>query len=629
MTSTIVGRRLPIGPEVQQEDHTHFRVWAPRRRNVEVVLEEPSKGRIPLSAEENGYFAGVGTAPAGTRYRFRLDGETELFPDPASRFQPEGPHGPSQIVDPSAFEWTDQHWRGVSLPGQVIYEMHLGTFTREGTWAAATRELPELAALGISVLEIMPLADFAGRFGWGYDGVNLFAPSRLYGTPDDARRFIDRAHALGMGVILDVVYNHLGPDGNYLGMFSSDYVTDRYKTDWGPAINYDGPNSDPIRDYIAGNAGYWIDEFHFDGLRLDATQNIYDSSAEHILTRIGRSVREAGRGRSTIIVTENEPQHIQMVRPVAEGGYGFDGIWNDDFHHTARVALTGRTEAYFTDYRGTPQEFISAAKRGFLYQGQRYQWQKKRRGTRTTGVPPAAFVTFLENHDQVSNTGGARSSRMASPGRHRALTALLLLSPGTPMLFQGQEFASSSPFFFFADHKPDLASLVYKGRKEFLAQFPTQAHAEMQERVPDPANPATFQHCKLDFSEREQHGCVYALHRDLLRLRREDAVFRAQRVGGVDGAVLGCEAFVLRFFGADGDDRLLLVNLGRDLLFAPAPEPLLAPDEGRGWGVLWTSEGVRYGGDSDIAVEGEDGWRLPGETAVVMKPTSQRASGGR
>ncbi len=377
-----VKRRLPIGAEVQRDGRTHFRVWAPRRRRVEVILERPAEGAFMLTPEGDGYFAALAAAPTGTRYRFRLDGESSLYPDPASRFQPEGPHGPSQVVDPHAFAWTDQDWRGLSLPGQVIYEMHLGTFTPEGTWAAAERELPELAALGVTVLEIMPLADFVGRFGWGYDGVNLFAPTHLYGTPDDACRFIDRAHSLGMAVLLDVVYNHLGPDGNYLGQFADDYVTDRYKTDWGPAINYDGPDSGPVREYVTGNAAYWIDEYHFDGLRLDATQNIYDSSPEHILTAINRAVRAAAKGRATIVVTENEPQNIRLVLPMEEGGHGFDGMWNDDFHHTAHVALTGRTEAYFTDYRGTPQEFISAAKHGFLYQGQHYLWQKKRRGTR-------------------------------------------------------------------------------------------------------------------------------------------------------------------------------------------------------------------------------------------------------
>lgn len=613
-------RRLPIGAEVQQDGRTHFRVWAPRRRSVTVILDGSDGEAISLEPEENGYFSGFVQAVAGTRYRFRLDSEEQLYPDPASRFQPEGPHGPSQIADPSAFVWTDQDWPGVCLAGQVIYEMHLGTFTPEGTWEAAERQIPELRDTGITVLEIMPLADFAGQFGWGYDGVNLFAPTRLYGTPDDVRRFIDRAHSLGMGVLHDVVYNHLGPDGNYLGQFSSDYVTDRYQTDWGPAINYDGPNCGPVREYVAANARYWIDEFHFDGLRLDATQNIYDDSPEHILTAITRGVRQAAKGRATILVAENEPQHIRLVRPVEEGGYGLDALWNDDFHHTARVALTGRTEAYFTDYRGTPQELISTVKRGFLYQGQQYIWQKQRRGTRTTKTLPAVFVNFLANHDQVSNTGGQGPWQMSCPGRYRAMTTLLLLSPGTPMLFQGQEFASSRPFLFFADHKPELAQLVFKGRKEFLTQFPHQATPAMQALIPDPAVSETFTRCKLDFSEREKHAGFYALHRDLLRLRREDAVLRAQQPGSVDGAVLGPHAFVLRYFGDNGDDRLLLFNLGPDLLLAPSPEPLLAPEEGMSWEALWNSEDPRYGGDSAVAEEKEDGWRLPGESAVVLKP---------
>lgn len=612
-------RRLPIGAEVQQDGRTHFRVWALRRRTVEIVLDSPNRGTFLLHCEGGGYFQGFAPVAAGARYHFRLDGQEPLYPDPASRFQPEGPHGPSQVVDPAAFAWSDHDWQGVELPGQVLYEMHIGTFTPEGTWEAAARQLPELKDAGIAILEIMPLADFPGRFGWGYDGVNLFAPTRLYGTPDDVRRFIDRAHGLGLGVLLDVVYNHFGPDGNYLCQFSSDYISDRYQTEWGPAINYDNPNSAPVREFVAANARYWIEEFHFDGLRLDATPNIFDSSKEHILSVIGRTVREAAKGRSALVIAENEPQRVQQVRPPEQGGYGFDALWNDDFHHTARVALTGRTEAYFSDYRGTPQELISTAKHGFLYQGQHYLWQKKRRGTRTRGIPPQAFINFLENHDQVANTGGKRLWQIASPGRYRALTALLLLSPGTPMLFQGQEFASSRPFYYFADHKPELARLVHKGRKESLAQFPHLATPDMQQRIPDPADINTFEQCKLDFSQRQQHAAAYALHRALLRLRREDAVFRAPRPGGVDGAVLNSQAFVLRFFGEDGDDRLLLINLGTDVLLAPTPEPLLAPDEGREWQVLWSSEDPSYGGDSAVAAEREDGWRLPGESAVVMK----------
>lgn len=622
-------RRLPIGAEVLPEGGVHFRVWAPRCRKVEVVLEggfgyksQDAALIFDLEPEGSGYFsAWIPEAGDGTLYCYRLDGGEDLYPDPASRFQPEGPHGPSQVVDPGKFPWTDSEWQGIGLEGQVIYEMHIGTFTREGTWEAASRELPELAALGITVVEIMPIAEFPGRFGWGYDGVDLFAPTHLYGKPDDLRRFIDRAHAVGIGVILDVVYNHLGPDGNYLGQFSKDYFTDRYKTDWGEAINFDGENSGPVREFFIANAGYWVDEFHFDGLRLDATQNIYDKSPDHILAAITRRVREAARGRSTLVIGENEPQQVKLLRPQEQGGYGIDALWNDDFHHTAMVAMTGHNEAYYTDYLGTPQEFISAVKWGFLYQGQYYSWQKKRRGTLTFGLKPAAFITFIQNHDQIANLGrGLRCHHLTSPGRYKAMTALMLLGPGTPMLFQGQEFAASSPFFYFADHKEDLARLVCKGRGEFLKQFRSLALPEVQACLPDPANPETFERSKLNLSERQSHAEIYALHQDLLKLRRQDPVFKAQRKGGVDGAVLGAQAFVLRFFGDHGDDRLLVVNLGRDLHFNPAPEPLLAPPEGMLWEILWSSEDLRYGGGGTAPLDTEENWRIPGEAAVVLAP---------
>ncbi len=398
-----VPRRLPVGVEVLPQGGTHFRVWAPRRQRVAVVIEgEPD---ILLRTEEDGYFSGlVAVAQAGTLYHFRLDGASTLYPDPVSRCQPQGPHGPSQVIDPATFHWTDDGWRGPAREGQVIYELHLGTFTAEGTWQAAARQLPDLADVGITLIEVMPVADFPGRFGWGYDGVNLFAPCRLYGSPDDMRRFVDQAHALGLGVILDVVYNHFGPDGNYVREFSEHYFTDRHTTDWGEPINFDDPQSGPVREFYVANAGYWIDEFHLDGLRLDATQNIYDDSADHILAAIARRVRQAARGRRTYLVAENEPQQVRLVKPADRGGYGLDALWNDDFHHTALVALTGHNEAYYIDYLGSPQEFISSLKWGYLYQGQHYQWQGHGRGTPALAVPPSAFVHFLSNHDQVANS---------------------------------------------------------------------------------------------------------------------------------------------------------------------------------------------------------------------------------
>ena len=362
------------------------------------------------------------------------------------------------------------------------------------------------------------------------------------------RRFVDRAHAAGLGVILDVVYNHLGPDGNYLREFAQDYFTDRYTTDWGDAINFDGENAEPVREYFIANAGYWIDEFHLDGLRLDATQNIYDLSGRSHPGR-RRAAPASARGRSIIIVAENEPQETVLIRPQEQGGYGMDALWNDDFHHSAMVAMTGRNEAYYTDYLGKPQEFISAVKYGYLYQGQWYNWQEWRRGTPSLKIPPRAFVTFIQNHDQVANSGrGERCHQLTSPGLYRAMTALTLLAPSTPMLFQGQEFAASSPFLFFADHNEGLAPLVRRGRAEFLAQFRSLSTPEVQAVLDDPGDERTFERSKLDLSERERHSAIYEMHRDLLRLRREDAVFGGA-ASGVDGAVLGDEAFVLRFFG--------------------------------------------------------------------------------
>ncbi len=623
-------RRLPIGAECTGLSGVHFRLWAPNRRRVEVVLERgPGAGGVhALAAESGGYFqVRVPEAADGTLYGFRLDGSSRVFPDPASRAQPDGPHGLSRVVDPSRFEWSDVDWRGASPKDQLIYEMHIGTFTREGTWAAAARQLPELAGLGVTLLEIMPIAEFPGRFGWGYDGVNLFAPTRLYGSPDDARAFVDRAHSLGLGVILDVVYNHVGPDGDYLREFSEQYFSDTHATDWGVAINYDGPGSGPVRERVIANAAYWVEEFHFDGLRLDATQDIHDSSQSHILLEIGRAVRKAGGERRTFIVAENEPQNARLVRPADAGGYELDALWNDDFHHTAHVALTGHREAYYSDYGGTPQELVSAMKYGFLYQGQRYAWQKGPRGTASLDLEPRRLIAFLENHDQVANTArGQRAHELGSPGRYRALTTATLLGPNTPMLFQGQEFAASAPFLYFADSNAELAPKVRAGRREFLAQFPSLATPEASAVVPAPEDVATFERCKLDFSQRTLHAAAYALHRDLLALRRGDGVLGGRSVG-IDGSVLTPDAFLVRFFASDHADRLLIVNLGRDTALAHAPEPLLAPPTDMQWELIFSSENPSYGGGGTPPCQRNGGeWHLQGEAAVVLRAVQKDPS---
>jgi maltooligosyltrehalose trehalohydrolase len=606
---------MPLGAE-PVAGGVSFRVWAPERKRVAVILEHDGRA-LQLERDGAGYFAGThADIAAGALYRLQLDGG-DTYPDPASRFQPHGHDGPSQVVDPGAYAWRDEAWRGIGRDGQVLYEMHVGTFTPEGTWAAAAQALPWLAELGVTVVEVMPVGEFPGRFGWGYDVVHFFAPTRLYGSPDDMRAFVDAAHALGLGVILDVVYNHCASVGCFLPQFGKRYFSEKHRSDWGHALNFDGEGSEAVREFFVANAQYWIREFHLDGYRIDATQVIYDNSPTHILTEISAGARAAAGAREILLIGENEPQHAAMLEDATRGGGGLDALWNDDFHHTARVALTGRTEAYYRDYGGTPQEFVSAAKRGFLYQGQYYVWQKKRRGTPTRGLDATRFVTFLQNHDQVANSArGLRLHELTTRGRYRAATALLLLMPQTPMLFQGQEFAASSPFLYFADNAPDNAPVVRDGRREFLSQFESIARGGHAWLI-DPAREDAYTRSKLNLAERETHAEAVALHRDLLRLRRSDAVFRAQDACAVDGAVLAEEAFVLRFFG-DAGDRLLIVNFGRQLSLSPHPEPLLAPPAGSEWELLWSSDEVAYGGEGTIDPGGEAAWQLAAHSAIVL-----------
>jgi len=424
-----------------------------------------------------------------------------------------------------------------------------------------------------------------------------------------------------MAVILDVVYNHLGPDGNYLKSFSPAYFTDRRGNEWGEAINFDGPDSGPVREFFIANAGYWIAEYHFDGLRLDATHQILDDSADHILAAIGRRVREAaGKRRMTFIAAENDAREARLVRAAEQGGYGLDALWNDDFHHSAHVALTGRREGYYNDFEGRATEFVALAKHGFLFQGQRSALLKRARGTPALDLAGSCFVVYLQNHDQIAHSAaGKRGHELASPGCWRAMTAYLLLAPGIPLLFQGQEFSASSRFLYFADHHGELAKQIADGRRAFLAQFASLASADMQGRLADPADPETFRRCVLDHRERERNREAYALHRDLLALRRNEPVFGCAEYR-VDGVALGDDAWLLRYFAEDGLDRLLIVNLGRDQMFDPAADPLFAPVLGQNWRLHWSSEAPRYGGGGILDPLSDEIWRLPGRAALLLAP---------
>jgi len=632
-TARFAARRYPIGAEILRDGITHFRVWAPSCRRVEAVVRKlgTAGGKdlsIALQAEPQGYFSGMSPGlAAGTKYGFRLDGSDTLWPDPASRSQPDGPEGLSQTVDPFEYRWEVDPWPGIQQTGHVIYEMHIGTFTPEGTWQAALAKLPELSRLGITLLEIMPVADFPGEFGWGYDGVCLFSPTRLYGPPDSFRQFVDRAHREGLGVILDVVYNHFGTVDHILPRFSEYFKSRRYENEWGDAINFDGEHSAGVREFFLTNVRYWIEEFRLDGLRFDATQSIHDASTKHILTELAETAREAAQGRTLFLVAENERQDVRTVYPPEKSGFGLDAAWNDDFHHSAMVRLTGRNEAYYSDYLGTPDELLAAVKYGFIYQGQLSQWQKAPRGTPTRGLPPAAFVTFLQNHDQIANSLlGERINRLASPGSLRAMTALWLLAPQTPMFFQGQEFAASSPFLYFADNEEKQARIVAQGRAKFLQQFPSLDSPDALSQLADPAERATFERCKMNWTERQVNREAYALHEDLLRLRRDDPVFRRQirasadnsSLQSLDGATLGADALLLRFWGNDQNDRLLLVNFGRDQNLSPLAQPLLAPPTGASWNILWSSCEPKYGGGGTPRLELERGWHIPGEAAIVL-----------
>jgi maltooligosyltrehalose trehalohydrolase len=508
-----------------------FRVWAPDAKALRVVFERPGPEAVSLERFLDGTFGAlVPDAKAGDRYRYEVDGGPG-YPDPASRFQPEGVHGPSEIIDAHGFPWTDSSWTGIPRSDLVLYELHTGTFTPAGTFAAATERLPYLARVGVTAIELMPVADFPGARNWGYDGVDLFAPARCYGTPDDLRRFVNEAHTAGVAVFLDVVYNHLGPEGNYLSVFSPYYFSDAHTTPWGKALNFDGPKSSMVRQFFIENALHWVHEYHVDGLRLDATHAIIDTDPRHFVAQLSARVKESTE-RPVYVIAEDHRNLARMIRPEGEGGWGLDGVWADDFHHKVRVALAGDNEGYYRDYTGSMPNLARTLNQGWHFTGQYSTYLQEHRGTDPRGIPPRRFVFCIQNHDQVGNRAlGERLHHQIDLAAYRAASVLLLCAPATPLLFMGQEWAATTPFLYFTDHPETLGKLVTAGRRAEFRHFSAFSDADARERIPDPQAETTFAASRLDWSEttREPHASTLRLYRRLLVLRRQEPALRCGR----------------------------------------------------------------------------------------------------
>ncbi|MDQ6669704.1 MAG: malto-oligosyltrehalose trehalohydrolase [Chloroflexota bacterium] len=559
--------RLEMGADVRSPAGVRFKVWAPAVTRVEVELTDSGEF-VPLSSQGDGIWSSsfLAQVEAGSRYRYRLNGEF-CRPDPYSRSQPEGVHGPSAVVDPDAFEWHDSDWLGLDTRGLVIYQCHVGTATPEGTFDGLIGELPRLERLGVRAIEPLPVAEFPGSRNWGYDGVDLFAPSHVYGGPDALKRFVDAAHQHGLGVIVDVVYNHLGPDGNYLRDFSPDYFTNHHQTPWGEAINYDRPGSEWVRKLVLDNARYWLHEYHADGLRLDATHAIFDDSNLHLLAELTRTVRASLHAeRQVVLIAETSENDVRYLEPVSEGGFGLDAVWADDFHHSLRRYLAGDHEGYYADYSGTLDELATCINQGWLYEGQTTPRSgfKTPRGTPARERPASQFVYALQNHDQVGNRAfGDRLHHQIDQGRYRAASTLLLFLPYTPMLWMGQEFGASSPFQYFTDHHPDLGKLVTAGRRREFGAFSAFADPVTRERIPDPQAESTFLESKVHVEQAHTPAAsaLQALYQQLLELRRADAVLADQTRERMQARALTADVLAVRRW-RQGQERLLLVNFG-------------------------------------------------------------------
>jgi maltooligosyltrehalose trehalohydrolase len=548
---------MPFGASAAG-DAASFRLWAPAARSVDLMLDEGSGERLlPMTRADAGWHehTDAGARP-GARYRYRIDGGIAV-PDPASRFNPLDVHGPSEVVDPGAFDWEDGAWRGRPWEEAVIYEVHVGTFSSDGTFRGAEDRLDYLAALGVTAIELMPVADFPGARGWGYDGVLQFAPEASYGRPEDLKRLVQAAHRRGLMVILDVVYNHFGPEGNYLHLYAPQFFTDRHETPWGKAINFDGPGSGEVRRFFIHNALYWLEEFHFDGLRLDAVHAIRDESSPGFLFELEQAVRDGpGRSRAIHLVLENDLNDAACLERGA-------AQWNDDFHHAAHVLLTGERDGYYSDYAAdSVSPLARCLTEGFAFQGEPSPFRRHdRRGKPSAHLPPGAFVNFLQNHDQVGNRAlGERLVHLADPEALRALTAVALLAPSPPLLFMGEEFGAATPFLFFCDFHGELADATREGRRREFAQF------EGFREPPDPLDAKTFERSKLDWAclDTAPHRHSLSLYRELLALRRERIVPLAPRLARATRSreIHGTRRLKASWHLGAGDSLVLLANLG-------------------------------------------------------------------
>ncbi|MBB5048786.1 maltooligosyltrehalose trehalohydrolase [Rhodopseudomonas rhenobacensis] len=587
-----------FGPEIH-DGGVLFRLWGPSQAKVELVIE--GRGVLPMNRTEAGWHSLLvpGAGP-GTRYRFRMADGLEV-PDPASRYQPEDVHGPSEVVDAAAFAWSDQSWRGRPWEETVAYELHVGAFTEQGTFTAAIERLDYLAELGVTAIELMPVAEFPGARNWGYDGVLLFAPDASYGRPDDMKALVDAAHARGIMVFLDVVYNHFGPDGNYLSAYAPIF-NDQHQTPWGAAVNYDAAGSKTVREFVIQNAIYWIDEFHLDGLRLDAVHAIKDDSDPHLLAEIPSRLRAGGINRPIHLMLENEENEVERLARDDDGEpLQYTAQWNDDLHHVLHTAASGERSGYYAEYAGDSEKLGRALAEGFAFQGDHMRYSDRSRGQPSRHLPPTAFVGFIQNHDQIGNRAfGERLTAFAPATAVQAAAAVYLLLPQIPMLFMGEEFASSRPFPFFCDFAGDLADAIREGRRKEFARFPEFADPQMREAIPDPGAATTFEAAKLDWNEPlgGLHAEWLALYRTLLAIRHREIAPRLKAIGGNAGrfTVLDRLAVRVEWTLADGAQLTLIANL------TDQPLPGVSLPDGRrlwpttpietsslgAWQVVWT-----------------------------------------